>query len=223
MKTFPKCDPCLSISFYKITKIVRALWLAEGRVCMRFCKDGFDVEMFCFSRVHQASTNSISLYFIYPILRRLKLGKSLQTSCDNFFRLSWHFKREKSVCWKSSFVQNKNWSRVQDSVCKTLRLVRISLLISAITKSFAFFFSRKSCYNCLEFSQPLEYLYQAMQTPKSFLLLKWYNFYSFKIFPRFWLAKSTRIIHHNQPLMTKFGRMLRLINRWRQTCSFLAG
>ena len=143
MKTFPKCDPCLSISFYKITKIVRALWLAEGRVCMRFCKDSFDVEMFCFSRVHQASTNSISLYFIYPILRRLKLGKSLQTSCDNFFRISWHFKREKSVCWKSSFVQNKNWSRVQDSVYKTLRLVRISLLISAITKSFAFF-SRES-------------------------------------------------------------------------------
>ena len=52
-------------------------------------------------------------------------------------------------------------------------------------KEFCVFFSRKSCYNCLEFSQPLEYLYQAMQTRKSFLLLKWYNFYSFKIFPRF--------------------------------------
>ena len=37
------------------------------------------------------------------------------------------------------------------------------------------------------------------------------------------LAKSTRIINHNQLLMTKFGRILRLINRWRQKCSFLAG
>ena len=32
-------------------------------------------------------------------------------------------------------------------------------------------------------------------------------YYSFKIFPQFWLAKSTRIIHHNQLLMTKFGRI----------------
>ena len=29
-----------------------------------------------------------------------------------------------------------------------------------------------------------------------------YNYYSFKIFPRFWLAKSTRIIHHNKLLTT---------------------
>ena len=29
------------------------------------------------------------------------------------------------------------------------------------------------------------------------LILDWY-IYSFKIFPRFWLAKSTRLIHHNQ-------------------------
>ena len=121
---------------------MRSDW-PRGEFAWDFVKMVLTLRCFCFSRAHQASTNSISLYFIYPILRRLKLGKSLQTSCDNFFRLSWHFKREKSVCWKSSFVQNKNWSRVQDSVYKTLRLVRISLLISAITKSFAFF-SRES-------------------------------------------------------------------------------
>ena len=34
------------------------------------------------------------------------------------------------------------------------------------------------------------------------------HYYSFKILPQFWLAKSTRIIHHNQLLMTKFGRIL---------------
>ena len=35
---------------------------------------------------------------------------------------------------------------------------------------------------------------------------------SFKIFLRFWLAESTRIIHHNQLLLAKFGSALRLIN-----------
>ena len=42
-----------------------------------------------------------------------------------------------------------------------------------------------------------------------------YYYYSFKIFPRFWLAKSTRLIHHNQLLMTKFGRILCLARKWR--------
>ena len=46
-----------SNTLYKITKIVRALWLAERRVCMRVCKHGCDVKMFCFSRTNHASTN----------------------------------------------------------------------------------------------------------------------------------------------------------------------
>ena len=37
------------------------------------------------------------------------------------------------------------------------------------------------------------------------------NYYSFKIFSRFWLVKTTRIIHHNQVLFTKFGKHLRHI------------
>ena len=49
------------------------------------------------------------------------------------------------------------------------------------------------------------------------------NYYSFKIFPQFWLAKSTRLIHHNQLLMTKFGRILTLTRKWRQKCSVFAG
>ena len=47
----------VNIAFYKITKIVRALWLAERRVCMRVCKHGCGVKMFCFSRANHASTN----------------------------------------------------------------------------------------------------------------------------------------------------------------------
>ena len=49
------------------------------------------------------------------------------------------------------------------------------------------------------------------------------QYYSFTIFPRFWLAKSIRMIYHNQLLMTKFWRILKLINRRSQKCSFLAG
>ena len=47
------------------------------------------------------------------------------------------------------------------------------------------------------------------------------DYYSFKIFPQFWLAKSTRIIHHNHLLMTKVGRILGLTRKWRQKCSLL--
>ena len=114
--------------FYKITKIVRALWLAERPVCMRVCKHGCDTNLFGFPRANHASTNlkkvlswkTRQVYFIYPFPRRLKLGKSLETCCVNFFRLSWHFKREKPVFWKASFLQNKDWLRVQAS-CTRLR------------------------------------------------------------------------------------------------------
>ena len=42
------------------------------------------------------------------------------------------------------------------------------------------------------------------------------NSYSFKIFPLFWLVKTTPIIHHNQLLLTKFGKNFVILNRWRQ-------
>ena len=45
--------------------------------------------------------------------------------------------------------------------------------------------------------------------------LKTHNYF-LKIFLRFWLAKSTHIIPHKHLLMTKFGTILRLMNRWRQ-------
>ena len=45
------------------------------------------------------------------------------------------------------------------------------------------------------------------------------HYCSFNLFPQFWLARSTRIIHHNQLLMTKFGRILCLTRKRRQKCS----
>ena len=40
-------------------------------------------------------------------------------------------------------------------------------------------------------------------------------YYSFKIFPRFGLVETTRIIYHNQLLFTKFGKNLRHIQSMR--------
>ena len=42
---------------YKITKIVRALWLAERSVCMRVYKQGSVLKMFWFSRANHAIKN----------------------------------------------------------------------------------------------------------------------------------------------------------------------
>ena len=102
-------------------KIVHALWLAERSVCIRVCKHGCDVNMRCFSRANHTSTNlkkvvefkTRQVYFIYPLLPRLKLGKHL-------------FAKQELITLARL--------RVQD-----LQVVRISLFISAITKSFALF------------------------------------------------------------------------------------
>ena len=124
------------------------------------------------------------------ITQALKFEKVFELK--TFFLFNWHFKREKSVFWKASFFPNKNWLHEQAVVYTTLRLVRISLLISTIKNSFAFFLGKvnlqsnrelfsciciawykhssgwENSWGCLEFSQPLSCLYQAMQTRKTF-------------------------------------------------------
>ena len=60
---------------------------------------------------------------------------------------------------------------------------------------------------------------------------RWDNlsYYSFKILPRFWLVKTTSIIHHNQLLFTKFGKNFiichiePMTSKWSQKCSLVAG
>ena len=134
---------------YTLTKIVRTFWLAERPVFMRVCKHSCDVKMFCCALANHASIEQARIwkrfliwevYNIYPFPHRLKPEKSLQTHCVNFFRLSWYFKREKSVLWKASFLQNKNWLRARNVVNNTSRPARISLFIIAISKDFCFFF-----------------------------------------------------------------------------------
>ena len=128
-------------ALYKITKIVRAPWLAERSVCMRVCKHGCDVRCFAFrALITQAGIwksfsdeNSTSLLYL-PNPSSAETWLNLYNQAvSTFFLLTWHFKRETSVSWKPSFCKSRT-----DSKCKTLQLVRISLLIIAITKSFAF-------------------------------------------------------------------------------------
>ena len=173
---------------------MHALWLNERHVCMRVRKHSCDIKMFCFACTHHTSTklikvlnwklNNFSLFY--------QSTNSLQTiMLCQFFRLSWQFKREKkSSLWKASFLENKNWSCVQNFVYNTLQLVGISLLVSTMNNNFSFSSSGKlfyksnsklftcvciACYihtrdwentrqlyNCLKFSQPLPCLYQAV-------------------------------------------------------------
>ena len=105
------------IFIYKIpvTKIVRTLWLAERSVCMRVCKHGCDVKMFCFSRANHVQ-NSTSLLYL-PIPLSAESWKSFTNKlCQFCFRLSRHFKLEKSVFWKHLFAKQELITRA------TLRL-----------------------------------------------------------------------------------------------------
>ena len=121
---------------------------------MRACKHGCDIKMFCFLPANHASTNlkkvlswkPRQVYFIHPFPRRLKLGKSLETCCVNFFRLSWHFKREKTRILESIFFAKQGLISRTSFVYKTSQLVRICLLISALNKRVLLFFSGKLFY-----------------------------------------------------------------------------
>ena len=63
---------------------------------MTVCKHGCDVRCFAFrALITQADEfekvlviKTRQFYFIYPFLRQLKLVKSSQTSCVNFFKLT---------------------------------------------------------------------------------------------------------------------------------------
>ena len=68
--------------------------------------------MFCYSRANHASTNlkmlSSSKLDKFSLFTQSFVGwKSLQRKCHFFFRLSWHFRREKFVFWKESFGKTR--------------------------------------------------------------------------------------------------------------------
>ena len=107
---------------YNITKIVRALWLAQRSVCMRVCKYGCGVKLFGFSRANHASTNlnkfSSSKLDKFTLFTHSFVGWNLENRYKEgvsiFLRLSWHFKWENSVFCKVSFCKTRT-----DYACKT--------------------------------------------------------------------------------------------------------
>ena len=79
-----------SIRNYKITKIVRALYV--NMVVASRCRALCALITQCkseFEKVFEFKTRQV--YFIYPFLRRRKLGKSLQRRCVNCFSLKLTF------------------------------------------------------------------------------------------------------------------------------------
>ena len=86
--------------------------------------------------------NSTSLLYL-PIPSSAETWKIFTNKlCQFCFRLSWYFYTRKIRILECIFLQNKNWLHVKAFVYTTLWLVRISLLISSITKSFAFFLGK---------------------------------------------------------------------------------
>ena len=133
---------------------IRPLWLAKRRMRGVFAWDYVNVVVTsrCFASRAHASTNLKKLlswvFFIYPFPTRLKLGKIFKTCCVYFvFRLSWHFKWEKSVFLKASFFKKK-----QELIMRT----RLRVQDFATGENFSF----NQCHNkefCVFFSQKLSY------------------------------------------------------------------
>ena len=95
--------------------------------------------MFLSSKLHNFTLVTHS-FVGWNLENRYKEGVSI------FLRLSWHFKWQKSAFWKASFCKTRTDYACKTSVVyKTLRLVRISLLTSAIQRVLRFF-SRKLFY-----------------------------------------------------------------------------
>ena len=139
--------------FYKITyfKIARALWLAERSVCMRVCKHGCGVRMFCISHANHASTNlkkfSSSKLDKFTLFSHSFVGWNLENgykeSVSIFFRLSW---REKSPYFGKHLFAKQELimrARLRGQDFATGKNFSFN---QCHTKSFAFFFSRKLFY-----------------------------------------------------------------------------
>ena len=63
-----------------------------------------------------------------------------------FFYLSWHFKQEKFIFWKESFFAKQELiTHARLCVPDFTTGIRISLLISDMTKSLAFFLGKVTC------------------------------------------------------------------------------
>ena len=103
------------IKYYKITKIVRALWLAERSVCTRVCKHGCGVKLFGFSRANHASTNlkkfSSSKLDKFTLFTHSFVGWNLENryleGASVFSRLNWHLSEKNPYFAKHLFAKQE--------------------------------------------------------------------------------------------------------------------
>ena len=85
--------------------------------------------------------NSTSLLYL-PIPSSAETLKTITNEVCQFFSLKLTFEARKVRILENIFLENKNWLPMQDFVVKTLQLVRISLLISAIERVLSFFYGQ---------------------------------------------------------------------------------
>ena len=185
------------LTFYKLIKIVqyaRSDW-PRGVFAWEYVNMVVASRCFAFrALITQARIwksfrvqNSTSLLYL-PIPSSAETWKIVTKKvCQFFFRLSWQFKREKSVFWIASFCKTRT-----DYACKTsvqdFATGKNFSFNQCHNKEFCFFFSGKLFYKndrklfscvciasssrvCItieNFSQPFECLYQAMQPRKTF-------------------------------------------------------
>ena len=98
-------------------------WWARRKVCCSQATRKHE-----FEKVFGLKTGQF--YFIYPFPRRLKIFTNVM--CQ-LFRLSWHFKREKSVFWKAAFFAKQ----------ELIMRARLRLQDFATCKNFSF----NQCHN----------------------------------------------------------------------------
>ena len=132
------------ITFYKITKIVRALWLAERSVYMRICKHGCGVKMYWFSRANNASTDmkkfSSSTLDKFTLFTHSFVGWNLENRYKEgvsiFFRVSWHFRVKNPYFGNHLFAKQEHAQdtrgvgRILDSYAKPSTSSRVCITVS---------------------------------------------------------------------------------------------
>ena len=141
------------IWYYKITKIVHALWLVERSVCTRVCKHGCGVKLFGFLHANHASTNlkkfSSSKFDKFTLFTHSFVGWNMENRYKEgesiFLRLSWHFKQENLYFAKHLFAKQEliTCARIRGQDFATGKNFSFN---QCHTKSFAFFFSGKLFY-----------------------------------------------------------------------------
>ena len=134
------------ISFNKITKIVRVLWLADRSVCMRVCKHGCGVKLFSFSRTNHASMNlktfSSSKLDKFTLFTHSFIGWNMENRYKEGESIFLCLSEKNPYFAKHLFAKQELIVHARLQLDKILQLVRISLLISAIQRVLLFFLGK---------------------------------------------------------------------------------